>query len=72
MMVVQVISAWDHAIVEAVFAGLVSTDQQDCAPPRIKGRQRAERTPVVLGSQFLHIRVPRAFEGVRVRPREAA
>ena len=62
MLIVKSIGERNHARVEAVVTGLVSSDEENRTSPRVERVEHAERTPSVLHAKLPHLRVPRTLD----------
>src|SRR5207245_5793497 len=68
MPVKQIICHRHEAPIPLRIATLVSADQENRRPPRVKSIENTQLPLVHLATQFLHVGMPRADDGVRVRP----
>src|SRR5437870_10282736 len=68
MPVKQIVCHWHEALIPLRIASLVSTDQENRCAPRVESIENTQLPRVHLATQFLHVGMPRADDGVRVRP----
>ena len=55
-------------LIPAIVSSLVSSNQKDGHSPRVKGKKRAIGSARMLCSQFLHIRITRTYDRIRMGP----
>src|SRR2546426_7300324 len=68
MPVKKIVCYRHEALIPLRIATLVSADQENRRPPRVKSIENTQLPLVHLATQFLHVGMPRADDGVRVRP----
>src|SRR5207237_4245744 len=64
----QIICYRHKALIPLWIASLVSANQENRRAPRVKRIENTQLPLVHLATQFLHVGMPRADDGVRVRP----
>jgi hypothetical protein len=69
MLVVNSVGHWNVLIVPVCIASLVPSNQEKRASTRVKGIWDAVWFTLVLDDEFLHVRMPRRSDCVRMGPR---